>query len=162
MRSSHLTRSILLAAVVLAVLGCTSPRQPATASGRTLAGNARFPEEAMARLVPPERWAKLRELDYAGYVILEATIRSDGSVTLGREIECYPDRSWSQLARALGQQVQLRATTLGSLLEAKAEIYVVFYPDFWDGRMALIFGQQVAMTNGGANVPATCLTTLRY
>jgi hypothetical protein len=143
------------------VLGCTSPARPAASSAHTLTGNPRFPATDMARFFTPDKWQKLQEITYAGYVIMQAQIKADGTVILGREIEAYPDSSWSALARALGQQARLHAAT-GGYLDAKAQIYVVFFPSGWDGNVALIFGQQESSMNPTLTQRATCLTTTRY
>ena len=159
---SPTTRGVLLAALLLSISGCAAPERTATQSGRTLAGNPRFPQGAMEKFFTPAKWSKIRDLEYAGYVVLEAQIRSDSSVVLGREIESYPDASWDQLARTLGQQARLHPTTTGTHLEPKAEIFVVFFSRSLDGSLALVFGQQSDGFNPGSSPRATCLFTTFY
>ena len=157
-----LVAAVLLLPVALAILGCAAPGPTAAPTAHTLTGNPLLPAGDMAKFFTPDKWTRLREIEYAGYVIIEAQIRPDGSVVLGREIESYPDASWNVMARTLGQQVRLHANTVGSHLDGKAQIYVVFFPRGWDGNMALIFGQQVGGAIPGTAQRATCLTTTRY
>jgi len=149
----------LLGIGLLALGGCTHQPPPLPPHQHTLAADARFPRGEMARFFSPEKWSRLREIEYAGYVIMEAQIRPDGSVVLGRETESYPDASWNLLARALGQQARLLPAMGASHLDPKAEIYVVFFPSGWDGNLALIFGRQAGDPGGPR---ATCLATTRY
>ena len=162
MHLRSIARVVQLAAATVALLGCATPQRPVAPGAHTLSGNPRFPAGDMAKFFPPDRWRKLQALEYEGYVIMKAQIKPDGTVTLGREIESYPDTSRSQLARALGQQARLHAATGGSYLDAKAEIYVVFFPRGWDGNVALVFGQQESSMNPTMTQRATCLTTTRY
>lgn len=116
----------------------------------------------MARLFPPDKWQKLCEIEYVGYQIMEAQVRADGSIILGRAIESYPDARWDLMARALGQQVRLHPDDAGTHLDAKAEIYVVFFPSGWDGNLALIFGQQSGGVYSSSRSRPACLSTTRY
>jgi hypothetical protein len=155
-------RGALLAALLFSISGCVSPDRIALPAKPTLAGNPRFPQGDMEKLFTAAKWLKIRDMEYAGYVILEAQIRSDGSVVLGRETETYPDASRNLLARALGQQARLKPNTTGTHLEPKAEIFVVFFSPSVDGRLALVFGRQSDDLNPGASQRATCLFTTLY
>lgn len=152
----------MLVAITLSVLGCSSAGPAATSSVHTLAGNPRFPTDDMARFFTAEKWQKLREMEYTGYVVMDARILSDGSVALGREIASYPDASWSLLAHALGQRARLHPTTVGTHVDPKAEIYVIFFSRSLDGNLALIFGQQSAGPNLDQQQRSSCLTTTLY
>jgi hypothetical protein len=162
MSRGFILRGVLFGALVFSLFGCSSTERTAARREPTLAGNPRFPQRDMEKFFTATKWLKIRDMEYAGYVVLEAHIRSDGSVMLGREIESYPDASWNQLARALGQKVRLNPTTTGTYLEPKAEIFVVFFSRSLDGSLALVFGQQSDGINPGSQQRATCLFTTFY
>ncbi len=162
MMRCSVARGALLAALLFAFSGCVSPERTAAQDKPTLAGNPRLPQGDMEKFFTAAKWLKIRDMEYAGYVILEAQIRSDGSVVLGRETESYPDTSRNLPARALGQQARLHAATTGTHLEPKAEIFVVFFSPSVDGRLALVFGRQSDDISPGSPRRATCLFTTLY
>jgi len=153
---------MLLGALVCSILGCASPERTAAPAKPTLAGNPRFPQGDMEKLFTAAKWLKIRDMEYAGYVVLAAQISADGSVVLGPEIESYPDTSRNLLARALGEKARLHAVTTGTHLKPKAEIFVVFFSPSMDGNLALVFGQQIDGPISGLPGRATSLFTTRY
>ena len=143
--------------------GCTAPLARVPGSRLTLADNPSLPGAQIARLLPPGQWRRLRELDYLAYVIMDAGIRPDGSVQLGRITARFPDAAWDALATSFAQDVVLRASSLGSRLEPRAEISVIFYKPVLDGRMVLIFGRQLDVPDpGNGDQRAMYLFTAHY
>jgi hypothetical protein len=153
---------VLLAALLCLISGCVSPGLTAVPGKPTLVGNPRFPQGEMEKLFTAAKWLKIRDMEYAAYVVLDAQVGSDGTVTLGRETESFPESSWDLLARALGQQARLHAATTGTHLEPQAEIFVVFFSPSVDGRLALVFGRQSDGISPGSPQRATCLFTTFY
>ena len=141
------------------VAGCGSRPASPQLIGHSLATSRTLPTGDIEGFFPPAKWRTLRDLEFAGYVRMEAEIRADGSVRVGRVVERFPDSAWDLPAVAYGGEVVLRAATAGSGLSPKAEIWAVFFKPSIDGRLALIFGRQVGPPNPGAERPAMYLHT---
>ena len=128
----------------------------------TLAGSSGLPQRDIETFFSPAHWQKLRKLEYESYVAMQAEIRPDGSVILGKITESLPDASWNDRAYELGQHVTLRAANVGSHINQKAEIYVVFFKRGPDGHLVLVFGRQLNEPDPGMDHRAMYLHTSHY
>jgi hypothetical protein len=116
----------------------------------------------MEQLFSPMQWQKLRDLEFDAFVVMDADIREDGTLRLGKVRERYPNASWDYLAGAFGSEANLRAATVGSHIDPPAEVCVVFFKKEIDGSLVLIFAQQKNDPPVGMNQKATFLHTEYY
>ena len=148
---------LTMAALLLG--GCASAVAPPPRSTPTLAGTASLPSGEIEALYSPAKWAHLRDLEYEGYAVMEAEIQADGTVLIGRPIAVYPDAAWLAKAKDYGRRVVLRSTNLGSHLGKRAEITVVFFRPVLEGRLVLVFGQEMEPPRVGMTQPGKYLQT---
>ena len=154
--------SIAVVVFIMCVTGCATRDEVRAVRPSTLAGDPRFPARDIEGMFTPAQWRKLRDLEYVACVRLEAQIRADGSVSLDKVLEIFPDASWFELARGYLGAVELRAASVGSRLSPRAEIYVVFFKRALDGNLALIFARQKEEPGPGMERRAMYVHTRRY
>jgi hypothetical protein len=152
----------LICASALALFGCASERPPAAPETHTLAGTARLPLNGIETLVSPTKWARLRDLEYERFVVMEAEIQPDGTVKAGRIIEAFPDMLWVGTAKTFAHKVELRAASVGSHLNKTAELVVVFFKPVLEGNLVLVFGRQVDEPDVGMTKRAMYFNTFLY
>ena len=128
----------------LSLFGCVSKQTPVVQITRTLGTDSRLPQHEIQEFLSQSDWRGLRDLEYERYVVMGADIRPDGSVSIGKVKESYPDGSWNQIARSFGEEVVLRVTgSTDSMLRMRGEICVVFFKPEPRGKLVLVFGQQI-------------------
>ena len=150
---------LLLAAVLT---GCAGRPVAILPSVHTLTGNDRLPHAEMEKLSQSRQWALMRNLEYSGYVIMEGRIDEDDRVHVSKLSESYPDNSRDRLALALGNKTVIHARNIGSRIEAKAEVYVIFYEKLNDANLAFIYARQVDYMATEGSGAACYLNTVTY
>jgi hypothetical protein len=157
-----MTVRMLFCLASLLLCGCTSNVGPGVPAVPTLAGDRRLPAGDIERFFSPTQWQKLRDLGYDGFVIMDAQVRADGSLRVGKVRDSYPDASWHTLARQFGEEARLRAASVGSHIDPPAEVFVVFFKRAFDGNLALIFARQKSDPAPGMTQKAVYLHTRHY
>jgi len=134
----HLHRLALL--LLLTLTGCATVHQGPVF--HTLAGNPRLQEDLIREFYTEERWKEVRDTPYDGYVIYRGRIERDRSITPGRIIESYPDKSRDKAALSFGRDILLSPVRAGSRVSPSAEVFVVFYETGIAPNKALVFARQ--------------------
>jgi hypothetical protein len=131
---------------MLMLAGCAAPpagsAMPDAPRGRTLDSNPLAPFSTLRLFYDADKWNVLKNMEYAGYVIYNGTIRDDGSVRLGRIREAWPDESRNRLAQAFAATVRINALSVGTRVAPRAEVFVFFYETDPLPGWALVIGQQ--------------------
>ena len=138
-----------LTILFLLIGGCHSAQSQAE-HPHTLAGNSHLPEGVLKRTFTNERWDRIKDRPYDGYVIIRGNLDADGLLSMGQVVEKYPDGSRNEMARALSRNIRFDPVDVGSNIHPSAEIYVVFYEDKLP-RVAYVFGKQL-QTVGPTNL----------
>ena len=128
----------------------------------TLAGNSRIPAAEIRELFQKPQWRNIQGLTYTGYVVMEGRVLSDEKVKIGRISESWPDHSRDLMAQALASRITVPASTTGSNLSPKVEVYVIFYENMLEGNLAVIFARQTDLATAGSTGVARSLTSLIY
>ncbi len=130
-------------------LGCQTPDTTNTASVpiHTLAGNPKLQIEHISRFYSGRQEAFLKKLPYSGYVILRGVLDRRDSVDVRSVHESYPNHARDEWAIALGEQVSLSVTDVGTRVRPLVEVIVIFYDEDGDADLsagsALVFGRQL-------------------
>jgi hypothetical protein len=127
--------------LILILAGGVSPSLMAAVKAPTLEGDPRLPGDQIEDLCSAEQWKVLRAVKYRALVILDAQIRSDGSMTDGTVRTSEPDATWTKPARDLAKKVRLKATSTGTHILADGIVFVIFYGQGPD-RVALVYARQ--------------------
>ena len=142
--------------------GCASAPAPVRTAGNSLATTGSFPTTEIESFFPPSQWRKLRELAFAGYVVMDAQVRANGSLNLTRIRASFPDDARNAQALGFARAVELKAANIGSHLAPEAEVYVIFFQPSLDGRLALTFARELAEPHPGSERRAMFLRTTNY
>jgi hypothetical protein len=142
--------------------GCASAPATVRLAGNSLATTSSFPTTEIESLFSPLQWRKLRELEFAGYVVMDAQVRVNSSLNITRIRASFPDDTRNAQALAFAREVELKAATIGSHLTPEAEVYVIFFSPSLDGRLALTFARELAEPHSGNERRAMFLRTTNY
>ena len=153
---------VAVAALAFLFVGCVSTAPQQNGMMHTLGARRDLPTQDIEKLFGPSEWSKLRDLEYEAVVVMTADVRADGSLRLGRVRESFPDASWQALAKSFASDAELRAASVGSHIDPKAEVVVIFFKRALDGNLALIFARQAGEPAPGMASRALFLHTRRY
>ena len=159
-----LIRQPQLLFVIPVLLLCTcSSSSPRLQSSPSLSyRTSNIPWSEIEVLYNPRAQQTLQSLIYSGYVIMEAEIADDGEVQIRKIIESYPDHYRDGLAQSFGHNAVIQASALGSRINPKARVYVIFYYDTFEGKIALIFAKRLGVPGNGAHAEGIYLNGIRY
>jgi hypothetical protein len=151
-----------LACSLLLFLGCTSSTPVRQNTGTLLNRTDLIPWDEIESLYNSREQRTLQSLKYSGYVVMDGEIAEDGKVRIRKTLESYPDHSRDTLAQVFGNTAVIRTPTLGSLIIPKAGVYVIFYDDNFEGRIALVFAKRLEYSGKGAFAEGVYLNGIRY
>jgi hypothetical protein len=146
--------------LLLGACSSSPPRPPA--STPALSQTAKIPWSEIEALYNSREKLTLQSLKYSGYVIMEGEIADDGKVRISKTLESYPDHSRDALAQVFGNSAVIKTPTIGSLIIPKAGVYVIFYDDNFEGRIALVFAKRLEYSGQGAFAEGVYLNGIRY
>src|SRR4051812_40870787 len=94
----HQLRRCILLFGFFFVCGCSTQLERSTGTGRTLGADNRLPGSRIELLLPHQKWAKLRDLEYEAFVVMKAGVDGDGALHGITPMHSYPDQSRYNLA----------------------------------------------------------------
>lgn len=121
-------------------MACTAPTRSGTV--HTISANRAFPSASIAEYYGGEQWAKIKDLPYDAYVILDATVGKEHSLKGLRVVKAYPDAARNDTALKYAGSFEVLAPSVASRIPPQVEVYVVFY-DQGRGGQALVYARQV-------------------
>jgi hypothetical protein len=142
--------------------GCATGTVSSAPTAHTLRGTSRLPEREIADFYPPGKWERIRDLEYAGYVVLDGWVGENGRVRTGRIVESFPDHSRDQIAHSFAATAKVRSVTAESNIRPKVRVYVVFFEKMLEGDFALVFAKQTELAAGGPPDAGRYLDTIPY
>lgn len=155
---------LIVASLLLLLGGCSSGSQDGSyvaSVSPNLAANRRLPSAQIEKFYSPIQWAKIREMNYRGYVVAEGEIAGN-RLEVRKLRESFPDNSRDALALTMLKDVELKASTVGTNITPRGLAYVIFYERNIDGDLALIFAKQTDESVAGDLVAAKYFRARRY
>ena len=153
---------LLLGLAVLLPCACSSPTPVNAPVAGQSARSPKIPWAEIETLYNPRARQTLQGMTPAGYVIMEGIIDDAGKVRVRKIRESFPDHSRDQAAQAFGQKAEIHAPTIGSLLEARADIYVIFYEHVLEDHIAVVFAKRLDFAGNGPSTPGVYLNAFAY
>ncbi len=128
-----------------------SPLSYAEKCAHSLKGNDNIPHREIMAFYPVEAWKMIKDTPYSGYVIVHGQVNKKSEFLPGKVTECYPDDSKNKLALKMAGNVKLSSATVGTRINPKADVYVIFYDGNNDDRTAIVFGKRSKSANVAMN-----------
>jgi hypothetical protein len=153
---------ILFVFPIMLLCACSSSSPKSQSSPSPLFRTAKIPWSEIEALYNPRERQTLQGLKYSGYVIMEGEIADDGKVQIRKISESYPDHSRDRLAQVFGRTAVIHSPTLGSRINPKAGVFVIFYDDTFEGNVALIFAKNLEFPGKGTFAEGVYLNGIRY
>lgn len=147
--------TLLVAALLLA--GCAT-----TGGTSTRPTAASLPLAEIEAQYSPELQARLGAMQIGGWVIMEGTIRDDGSVSIHKLVASHPDDSANDLARKFAKKVVINMQTTGSHMASLARVHVVFYGRGFDERVAVIYARPINRSSSSGTGDASFLEAITH
>jgi hypothetical protein len=142
--------------LALVLPGCAAPRSAKPVELKhTLAGNPELPAVEIRNAISKDAWKTLGEREYLAYLLLDGSLDRQGRLINHHLLKSYPDDSWMRFVPEALEGVYLPAVTVGSHLNPRAMMHVVFYRSP-EGPLALVYARPVETadprTPGGSYV----------
>jgi len=133
---SYLRRSWILAGFVMA------SSMSAQNLVHTIDGNPDIPGLDIRAFYRDEAWKMIKDAPYQGYVVVKGTVNPRGEFHARRVESSYPDDSKNDLAFKMSEEVKISSAKVGTRIDPKASVYVIFYEENPEQKVALVFGKR--------------------
>lgn len=159
---ASLRRTLGCLALCCGWVGCAAASTPAGPEANTLRTNRHLPAHEMKRLCESNVWAKLSNLDFTGYVVMEGRLDGDGHVKVRKATRAVPDQTRNELAAVFANKAVVPGVSSASRIPPRAIVYVVFYENLrGSGNLAVVFAKQLGGSSEG-NAGGMYFKTLEY
>ena len=108
----------------------------------TLDGNPDIPDFEIRAFYKDEAWNMIKDAPYQGYVVISGTVNPRGEFYPRKIESSYPDDSKNDMASKMSKEVKISAAKVGTRVDPKASVYVIFYEEDPERKVALVFGKR--------------------
>jgi len=112
----------------------------------TLEGNPSIPDEEIRGFYSSESWKMIKDAPYQGYVVIKGHVNKKNVFCPRKIEEFYPNESKNDLAFKMAGEVKISSASVGTRIDPKACVYVIFYEDDPEKKIALVFGEREQST----------------